>query len=63
MIGSTTLLLLAALCAPGAGTADADTGRVAVNGGTLFYDDRGAGAGPVIVLLHAGDFRSCLCSG
>lgn len=52
MIGSTTLLVLAALCAPGASTADADTGRVSVNGGDLFYDDRGAG--PVIVLLHAG---------
>ena len=52
MISSTTLLLFAVLCAPGAGAADADTGRVAVNGGTLFYEDRGAG--PVIVLLHAG---------
>ncbi|HEU4884342.1 MAG TPA: alpha/beta fold hydrolase [Longimicrobium sp.] len=52
MIGATTLLVLAALCAPGAGTIDADTGRVSVDGGTLFYDDRGAG--PVIVLMHAG---------
>lgn len=52
MIGSTTLLVLAALWAPAAGTAAADTGRVAVNGGDLFYEDRGAG--PVIVLLHAG---------
>lgn len=52
MISPATLLLLAALCAPGASTADADTGRVNVNGGNLFYEDRGDG--PVIVLLHAG---------
>lgn len=52
MIGSTTLLVLAALSALAASATDADTGRVTVDGGTLFYDDRGAG--PVIVLLHAG---------
>ena len=52
MITATTLLLLAALSGPGTHPAHADTGRVAVQGGTLFYDDQGAG--PVIVLLHAG---------
>lgn len=52
MMSPAALLVLAALCAPGARAADVDTGRVEVNGGTLFYDDRGVG--PVIVLLHAG---------
>lgn len=35
-----------------AGTRTADTGRVAVGGGTLYYEVRGSG--PPVVLLHAG---------
>jgi pimeloyl-ACP methyl ester carboxylesterase len=62
------LALLAATCAlcvncalrtnsaAGSAAADAlasDSGRVAVAGGTLYYDVRGSG--PPVVLLHAGD--------
>jgi len=38
--------------APAAGMLAADTGRVAVEGGTLYYEVRGSG--PPLVLLHAG---------
>jgi len=60
LLGATCALLGA--CAPHAGTgvvsgtADLlvpDTGRVAVEGGTLYYEVRGSG--PPLVLLHAGD--------
>jgi pimeloyl-ACP methyl ester carboxylesterase len=57
-LGATCALLAA--CAPHTGTGSAsgaeplasDTGRVAVEGGTLFYDVRGSGQ--PLVLLHAG---------
>jgi len=58
--GATCALLLA--CAPRTGTGSPsaaadplapDTGRVAVEGGTLYYEVRGSG--PPVVLLHAGD--------
>lgn len=52
-----------AACAPRSGTVPgaaaaakalaADTGRVSVEGGTLYFDVRGSG--PPVVLLHAGD--------
>jgi pimeloyl-ACP methyl ester carboxylesterase len=55
-----TACALCAACAARNGTgsasagaaAPADTGRVSVEGGTLFYDVRGSG--PPVVLLHAG---------
>ncbi|HEY7769762.1 alpha/beta fold hydrolase [Longimicrobium sp.] len=54
-----SLLLLAAACAApggarvgGVSPAVVDTGRVAVQGGELFYEARGQG--PPVVLLHAG---------
>lgn len=50
------LLLLCTACAPGARpstpTVSPDTGRVAVEGGTLYYESRGSG--PVVILLHGG---------
>lgn len=49
-------LILCAACAPGARpstpAAAPDTGRVAVEGGTLYYESRGSG--PAVVLLHGG---------
>jgi pimeloyl-ACP methyl ester carboxylesterase len=51
------LLILCAACAPPAWTpalppSISGTGRVAVEGGTLYYDSRGGG--PAVVLLHGG---------
>ncbi|HEY0153556.1 MAG TPA: alpha/beta fold hydrolase [Longimicrobium sp.] len=58
ILGATCALLAACTLqtgtgpASGAGPLAADTGRVAVEGGTLYYDVRGSG--PALVLLHAG---------
>ncbi|HEX6747878.1 MAG TPA: alpha/beta fold hydrolase [Longimicrobium sp.] len=55
-------LLLCAACTPAmrapATPAPADTGRIAVDGGTLYYESQGSG--PAVVLLHGGrmDLRS-----
>jgi pimeloyl-ACP methyl ester carboxylesterase len=50
---SVTCAARTAAASPSAGNALAiDTGRVAVEGGTLYYETRGSG--PAVVLLHAG---------
>ncbi|HEX8693713.1 MAG TPA: alpha/beta fold hydrolase [Longimicrobium sp.] len=50
------LLVLCTACAhsvrPSAPAAPSDTGRVAVEGGELYYESRGSG--PAVVLLHGG---------
>lgn len=56
MRASLLLLIVCTACTPLArpspSVVSADTGRVAVEGGTLHYDVRGSG--PPVVLLHAG---------